>query len=105
MYKRERFAESFDHRGDEEIATEFNEVRLGGLVGDDKGVLTKDLEQEQTRLHRFRLTGGDDKKLARRGSLGTAEHRCRHELLPRGLMRVRESLCERDADRAHGDMD
>src|SRR6476646_1333230 len=95
--KGEGLAESFDYRGDQEIAAEFDEVRLRGLVGDDEGVLTKGLEQGLARLHGFRLTGGHDKKLARR--LRAAEHRCRHEALPRGLMRAREPLGERDADR------
>src|SRR6476660_5161325 len=102
--KGEGLAESFDHPGDQEIAAEFNEVRLRGLVGDDEGVLTKRLEQGLARLHGLRLTGGHDKKLARRGGLRAAKHRCRHETLPRSLMRAREPLGERDADRAHRDM-
>ena len=90
--------ESLDHRGNQEIAAEFDEVRARGLVGDDEGVLTKGLEQGLARLHGFRLTGGHDKKLARRGGLRAAKHRCRHEALPRSLMRAREPLGERDAD-------
>src|SRR6476619_7502062 len=103
-HKGEGLAESFDHCGNQEIAAEFDEVRLRGLVGDDEGVLTKGPEQGLARLHGFRLTGGHDKKLARRSGLRAAEHRCRHEAMLRSRMRAREPLGERDADRAHGDM-
>ena len=36
-HKGEGLAESLDHRGNQEIAAEFDEVRLRGLVGDDEG--------------------------------------------------------------------
>ena len=80
-HKRESLAQSFDHRGDQEIAAELDEVRLWGLVGDDEGSLTKDLEQGLAELHGFRLAAGHDEKLARHGGLGAAEHRRCHEAL------------------------
>ena len=45
------------------------------------------------------------KNLPAAAASGASEHRRRHEALAGGLMRAREPLGERDADRAHGDMD
>ena len=77
----------------------------GRLVADDEGSLADRVEQWLAARERRFGACRDDEKLRRRGGLGPAEHG-RGDIGLAGLsMRLRQPVGERDADRAHGDVD
>jgi hypothetical protein len=104
-HKRHRFPEGLDHRSDQEIAAELDEIRHRRLVPDGEGALTEHVEERLTRRDRFMLSRRHDEQLGRCRGVRTPEHRRRDELLTLFSMGSGKPLRFSHADCAHGDMD
>ena len=70
-----------------------------------KGLLPHRLEQRPAGFDDVRRAAGDDEELGRGRGFRPTEDRSRDEALPSIRVRRREPLRQRDADRAHGDVD
>src|SRR5581483_5765235 len=98
--QRHGFTQSFDGRGDEEIAAEFYQVRARRLVAKMKRLLSDGFKQRHARLNSVRGTCSDDEQLCRRCRFRPSEDRSRDESLAGFRMLGCELLREGNADGA-----
>src|SRR5277367_6166520 len=103
--ERERLSQTFDHRCEEEVAADLDQIGCGRLVANDEGSLADRVEQRLAAGDRWLSAGRDDKELGRRGGFGPAEHRRCDIDLASFAMGLSQPIGQRDADRAHRDMD
>ena len=102
--KRHSFAEHFDHRGAEEIAAELHQIGRLRRVGDYECFLSDRIEQGSRLLNRGSVSTGNDEQPSRGRDIRPAEYRSGHKMLVLFSVHLGQSLRQRDADRARGNM-
>ena len=103
-HQRHRLAEALQHRGDEEIAAELDQIGRGRLLGNGEEALPHRVEQGPVPRDRTLMAGDDDEEFRRGRGVGTAEDRRRNVNLAGVGVRFGQAVGQRDADGAHRDM-
>ena len=90
--ERHRLAQRLDHRGDQEIAAQLDQVRRVGLFADVERFLPDHFEQRRARRDRIVRARCDDEQLRGGCRFRAPEDRCGDEALPSLPVRLRESF-------------
>ena len=69
------FAQGLDHRGNQKISAELDQIRVGRIVAEAKSLLPDGLEQRHAGVNRIRGAGYGDEELGRSRRLGPAKYR------------------------------
>ena len=98
------FAERLNHGADEEVAAEFDGVRLARFRADDRDAARERLQHGPGCGNGSFVAGHHDPELAGLGHIGPAEDGCGDEPVSAPRVLGREPLAECDADGAAGDV-
>ena len=78
--QRHGLAQDFDHRRNEEIATEFDEIRNVRLLAHHERALSDRLQERREQLERLRRSGEEHEQPTARRGIRPTEYRRGHEV-------------------------
>src|SRR5271169_4916842 len=90
--ERERLSQTFDHRCEEEVAADLDQIGRRRPVADDEGSLADGVEQRLAARDRRLRAARDDEELGRRGGFRPAEYRGGDIDLVSVTMRLRQTI-------------